>query len=880
TVTNNSTLQLDFASNSTLANQLSGTGALNKTSSGVATLTAASSSQGSVNVANGTLELAQSGAFTTSGAYTTRVGTATQIDQNAELNVGTAFTQEAGSNLVVMADTTSPKITAATASLGGTLTITGLSNGAAPAKSSQLPGNQYTLIQTTGGITGDFISTNIPGTGLDYLLYDGRVSSNGLDYDLGFRLAWTDGGYSQGTGDFTMVGGSTFEVDTVLSNQAGPFINGWDGKTLTKSGAGSLILSGQNIYTGATIIDGGTIYIANNSTTGVDGTIADSSNVAINSGTLDISKIAGTSTTIQNLSGTAIGNITLAGKNLTVDQSQNLTYAGNFDASNGSITKNGTGELTLSGQTLYTGNTTVNQGTLTLDGTSGGAQLVSNVIGTSGAVLNIINRASLTGTIDPLDVNITTGGIWNVTGNSNVLALTSNAGNINFIPPPVNSTNPADYKTITATSLNGSNGSTITMNTNLAANIGDRIDTKTTSGSQTININNTGGTISGTPLALEIINVANSTASTGTFTLGNAGGTVDVGVYKYQLVQGSTENNLSDVGSWYLAALENGGGGNGGGGGGQPELSNQAQSIIAASDQAGTWIMQTDSLLQRMGELRITDYNQAKHGMQSWVRGYGWQANVNTNNSQVAYKSTEYGFDAGTDVTTQFENSKLSTGIFAGMSLDKRRIGDNAGHDNIDTIYGGIYGTWVTSKGFHIDAVGRGGYLDTEVNANDAPNYSKAKYNNWGILGSLEIGQQLKSENGWYIEPQIQGTIVHFTKADFTTSGDSLTVDQRASTSYDVRAGIVAGKSIKTERAGTIQPYIKGMYGQTWTNGGDLNIDGANFKGNSAGNRIEAGGGVVWQVTGDKQFYADYEYVKGPRMEVPWKVSAGFRVVW
>jgi outer membrane autotransporter protein len=109
---------------------------------------------------------------------------------------------------------------------------------------------------------------------------------------------------------------------------------------------------------------------------------------------------------------------------------------------------------------------------------------------------------------------------------------------------------------------------------------------------------------------------------------------------------------------------------------------------------------------------------------------------------------------------------------------------------------------------------------------------------------------------------------------------DQTSVEQRASTSYDIRAGIVAGKTITTEKAGTIQPYIKGMYGQTWTNGGDLNIDGSNFKGNSAGNRYEVGGGIVWQVTKDKQFYADYEYIKGPRTEVPWKANFGYRVVW
>jgi len=739
-----------------------------------------------------------------------------------------------------------------------------------PTKSSQIASTYFTLIHTTTGITGDFTTVNeAEASSVDYLTTEGEKSANNLDYNVGYGLTWTSGPVT-GNGTFTLASGSSFELDDTALNNEAASATGWNGQDLTESGAGTLILDQINGYTGTTEIDGGTLELNQS------GSIEASSSATINNGTLDISHIAGTSTTIQNLSGTTDGNITLSGKNLTINQSQDLTYEGNFDASNGSITKNGTGELVLSGQTNYTGNTTINQGTLTLDGTNGGAQLVSNVIGTPGATLNITNRATLTGTIDPLDVNITNGSVWNVTGNSQVLALTSNSGNINFIAPPTNSTNPADYKTLAATSLNGGNGSAITMNTNLAANIGDRIDTQTTSGSSAIMINNTGGTISGTPLALEIINVADSTASTGTFTLSNAGGTVDVGVYKYQLVQGNTSNNLQDIGSWYLAVLENGGSGSGGT---TPELSNQVKSIVAASDQASRWLMTSDSLLQRMGELRTTGYDQAKYGFQSWVRGYGWQANVNTSNSQVGYKESTYGFDLGTDKAFNTTIGEIYTGLMIGYANSRRDVNGEAGQTTTDTIYGGIYGTWMNDKGYYADAVVKIGHLQNNIKTYDQQN-SEGDYGNWGISGSLEAGKQFKTETGWYVEPQIQGTYMYFTKADLTTSGDSLEVDQRASSSYDIRTGVVAGKSITTQKAGIFQPYIRGMYGQTWTDGGDININGENFKGNSAGNRLEVGGGIAWQLTQNSELHADYEYINGPRMEVPWKFDVGFRYNW
>ncbi|MCL2761360.1 MAG: autotransporter outer membrane beta-barrel domain-containing protein, partial [Desulfuromonadales bacterium] len=504
----------------------------------------------------------------------------------------------------------------------------------------------------------------------------------------------------------------------------------------------------------------------------------------------------------------------------------------------GGINKTDLGTLVLTGSNTYTGGTIISGGTLTIDGPT--TVLGGEVEGASGTTLNLNN-----------------GGTWNVIQNSTVGTLASDAGHINFVDTP------GSYTTITSQALNGANSSTIAMNTDIAGNRGDLINTQTTSGNYAITVADAGGTIKGQAPTLEVINVTNSGASDGSYTLTN--GPIEKGLYNYNLLSGQQLNfGQANSANWYLA----------------PSYGNALKTVLAASDQASGWII-NDTLLQRMGELRATDYKQATHGMQSWVRGYGWQANVSTNNSQVSYKSTVYGFDAGTDRTWQYQNSRLSTGLFAGMTRDKRHIGDDEGFNNIDTIYGGIYGTWENNKGYYIDAVGKGGHVDTELSSNDKY-HSSAKYNNWGILGSLELGRQIKSEKGWYIEPQVQGTYVHFTKADYTLSGSNANIEQRASNSYDIRTGIVAGKNIKTER-GSIQPYIKGMYGHTWTDQGGVIYNDAVLKADTAGDRYQLGVGVVWQVRPDKQFYADYEYIKsisGAGMEVPWKVNAGFRCVW
>ncbi|MCG3102034.1 autotransporter-associated beta strand repeat-containing protein, partial [Enterobacter sp. DRP3] len=167
-VVNNAALQLDFAANGTLENVLSGSGSLTKTGSGTATLTGAGSTQGAVTVSGGTLAFGQSGAFN-AVSLTTAAGAGTQVAATGNLMLSGALTQAAGSVLTV-AKGTQPAVTAQTANLNGTLSLSGYGT-AAPASASGIAGTQYTVIHTTNGITGDFSSVNLNGAAstVDYL---------------------------------------------------------------------------------------------------------------------------------------------------------------------------------------------------------------------------------------------------------------------------------------------------------------------------------------------------------------------------------------------------------------------------------------------------------------------------------------------------------------------------------------------------------------------------------------------------------------------------------------------------------------------------------------------------------------------------------------
>lgn len=153
-----------------------------------------------------------------------------------------------------------------------------------------------------------------------------------------------------------------------LADRVGVFASGWDGRTLTKTGPGLLIVSAPLIHTGGTLIDGGTLR------TDVTDSLATSSNVNIASGaTLDMNGFA---QQINQLSGA--GAIALGGAALTAVNLADTAFSGTIGGS-GSVVKTGPATLSLSGASTYSGGTTIATGKLiAATGTALGAGAVTN----------------------------------------------------------------------------------------------------------------------------------------------------------------------------------------------------------------------------------------------------------------------------------------------------------------------------------------------------------------------------------------------------------------------------------------------------------------------------------------------------------------------
>lgn len=154
--------------------------------------------------------------------------------------------------------------------------------------------------------------------------------------------------------------------------------------TLSKSGAGTLLLASANTFSGSTTVSGGSVRLGNslalqNSTT----------NVQVNGGLTFAAGV--TSATLGGLAGS--GDITLTNASpaavaLTVGgNNASTSYSGQLGGS-GSLVKNGTGTLTLGGTHSYTGVTTISDGSILTTANTALGSGISNTPSQTSAVVN------------------------------------------------------------------------------------------------------------------------------------------------------------------------------------------------------------------------------------------------------------------------------------------------------------------------------------------------------------------------------------------------------------------------------------------------------------------------------------------------------------
>ncbi|CAB3834216.1 hypothetical protein LMG26841_01128 [Achromobacter dolens] len=367
----------------TYSSAMSGTGALVKNGAEVLTLTGANTYGGDTRVTAGTLKFgdgASAAANTLGGGMTVASGATLDIHTPVAVNLAGTASLRDGSVLMLRDALRNPasavSLTAGKVTLGAdvTLLVSGIAD--------QIR-RSVSLFETDGGIEGDFARVIFDGyeRKVDYLTLAASKSEDLMRYLATYDLSWLDES-GQAHGTFTLDPGVADTVGADLHDMAANGATGWDGRSLTKQGSGTLTLTGAGTYTGGTTIAAGTLRIG-------DG----------------------------GVSGSVTGDI-LNHATLVFDRGDAAAHAGVI-AGEGSVTKRGAGTLTLTGNSTYGGSTRIEAGTLRIgDGGTAGA-VAGDIANDATLVFERGDAVSYAGVISGSGTVINKGtGTLTLTGNS------------------------------------------------------------------------------------------------------------------------------------------------------------------------------------------------------------------------------------------------------------------------------------------------------------------------------------------------------------------------------------------------------------------------------------------------------------------------------
>jgi autotransporter-associated beta strand protein len=393
-------LTLSSAGNFTQAGgALAGSGTVTKNGTGALTLSRANTYTGATLVNAGTVTVANGSGLGTAAAGTTvnagatlAMNGLTVASEPLTLNGGT-LSRAAGNP--TWNGTVNLAATSTVTGAAGTLTIGGAVSGAGGltktgAGTVTLSGsNTYSGITTANAGTLRLGDANALGSaaGGTTVNAGGTLAMNGLTV-ASEPLTLNGGTLSRAAGNPTWNGTVNLAATSTVTGAAGTLtlgnaVSGAGG--ITKTGAGTLVLSGNNTYGGPTAINAGTVRVA-----GGNG-IGDASAVTLANVGSAVLSLNGTSETIGSLmgGGAAGGNVTLGAGTLTTGgDNSSTTYSGVISGTGG-VVKNGTGTLTLTRPNTYSGATMVNGGTLTASNATALGTAASGTTVNAGATLNI-----------------------------------------------------------------------------------------------------------------------------------------------------------------------------------------------------------------------------------------------------------------------------------------------------------------------------------------------------------------------------------------------------------------------------------------------------------------------------------------------------------
>ncbi|EMN0393998.1 autotransporter outer membrane beta-barrel domain-containing protein [Citrobacter freundii] len=688
-------------------------------------------------------------------------------------------------------------------------------------------------------------------------------------------------------GDGTVDGASyTATIDSVIRGTGG----------LNKGDLGTLILTGDNTYSGGTTITSGTLQVAGDTNLGAADT-----GITFNGGTLKYGEAFDTARQVTLESGG--GTFDTNGHDVSL-----LTEV----EGNGQLTKTGKGSLTLTLDNTYTGGTTIEQGVLQLGNGGDIGSIQGDVV--DNGVLNV-NRGdtlALTGNISGKgQLHQTGSGITELQGENSYSGATLiangvlQAGNTNTLSSASHhyvvadtTLNTQGYNQTVAGLSNGGDvsligqqtGTTLTVKgdytgekgtINMAAiqngsgaGIADRliIDGGKASGSTLLDIDGSGlgaPTIGDGIEVVTALNGATTTAQTSRDAFHLAADRMAAGAFEYQLHAGNAQGQGEN---WYLRSEY------------RPEtmLYSGLASVVRQGD-----ISLLGNMHQRMGD-------EVKPGIdednRAWARMIGYSGKTKLDDAAGTQTSSHtMGIQVGVDM---YANESWKAGMYTSiLDIDSNVKGTKTGSDgkggNIDdnAFYVGGYATWFSGDGMYVDNVLQYGNHKSRLAATGNNGSYTVRGNT--LTASTEVGKSFRlGASAWSLEPQAQ-LIYQYSDFDNSTL-DGVTptkVKMDTADSFTARLGVRLVADYDTNH-GKFQPYGRVNVWQGLGSKDKTHFSNAvattTLESSQQYSSTEVAAGLSWSIDRNLQVYGELgtQFSNGgskSQVEAPVNASIGFK---
>lgn len=436
----------------------------------------------------------------------------------------------------------------------------------------------------------------------------------------------------------------------------------------------------------------------------------------------------------------------------------------------------------------------------------------------------------------------------------NLANLAMSGANVIMMAEPVTrssvTASAENFITLTTNTLSG-NGN-FYMRTDMANHQSDQLNVAgQATGDFKIFVTDTGAS----PAAGDSLTLVTTGGGDAAFTLGNAGGVVDIGTYEYTLLDNGNH-------SWSLA--EN-----------RAQITPSTTDVLnMAAAQPLVFDAELDTVRERLGSVKGVSYDTAM-----WSSAINTRNNVTTD-AGAGFEQTLTGLTLGIDSRFSREESSTIRGLFFGYSHSD--IGfDRGGKGNIDSYTLGAYAGWEHQNGAYVDGVVKVDRFANTIHgkmSNGATAFGD--YNSNGAGAHVESGFRWV-DGLWSVRPYLAFTGFTTDGQDYTLS-NGMRADVGNTRILRAEAGTAVSYHMDLQNGTTLEPWLKAAVRQEYADSNQVKVnDDGKFNNDVAGTRGVYQAGIRSSFTPDvkRSFVSQLWQWRRGRIAVEYSGGCGLDVL-